>query len=48
MDGPGDHIKQSKTGSERQSLHVFAHMWKIDPKDKCIDKYKHDHIVIYK
>jgi hypothetical protein len=22
-------------------------MWKIDPKDKCTDKTKHDHIHIY-
>jgi hypothetical protein len=25
-------------------LHVFSHVWKIDSKDKCIHKYKHDHI----
>jgi hypothetical protein len=36
----------SKPGSERQSLHVFSHMWKIDPKDKCIYKKKHIHIYI--
>jgi hypothetical protein len=45
MDGTRDHqIKQSKPGSERQRLRGFYHMWKIDPKDKCIHKYKHDHI----
>jgi hypothetical protein len=22
-------------------------MWKKDPKDKCIHKYKHDHVPIY-
>jgi hypothetical protein len=22
-------------------------MWKIDPKEKCIHKYKHDHIYTY-
>jgi hypothetical protein len=22
-------------------------VWKIDPKDKCIHKYKHDHVYIY-
>jgi hypothetical protein len=32
-------VKRSKPGSERQSLHVFPHMWKIDPKDKHIHKY---------
>jgi hypothetical protein len=31
-------------GSERLSPHVFFHMWKIDPKDKHIQKTKHDHI----
>jgi hypothetical protein len=36
----GDHdFKQSKPGSEKQSSHV-----EIDPKDKHIHKYKHDHI----
>jgi hypothetical protein len=24
------------------------HMWKIDPKDKCIHKGKHEHIHIYR
>jgi hypothetical protein len=34
----------SKPGSERQRLHVFSHMRKIDPKNKHIHKTKHDHI----
>jgi hypothetical protein len=25
----------SKVSSERQRLHVFSQMWKIDPEDKC-------------
>jgi hypothetical protein len=33
--------------SERQRLHVFSHLWKIDPKDNGIHKNKHDHIHIY-
>jgi hypothetical protein len=40
MDGNEDDVKQSKPGSERQRWHVFSHMWKIDPKDKHIQKYK--------
>jgi hypothetical protein len=45
MDATGDyHVNRSKLGSERQKSHVFSHMWKIDPKDKCIHKYKHDHL----
>jgi hypothetical protein len=45
MDGTGDHhVKQSKPGLERQRLHVFFHIWKIDPKDKHIHNYKHDHM----
>jgi hypothetical protein len=44
MDGTGDyHIKQNKPGLERQKLHVFSHMWKMDSKDKCVHKCKHDH-----
>jgi hypothetical protein len=30
----------SQSGSERQRPHVFSPMWKIDPKDKHILKYK--------
>jgi hypothetical protein len=37
--------KVSKVQTQRS--HVFSHMWKIDPKDKCIDKKKHDHVHIY-
>jgi hypothetical protein len=45
MDGGEDNnIKQSKPGSERQRLHAFSHMWKINPEDKHIHKYKHNHI----
>jgi hypothetical protein len=29
MDGNGDH-KQSKQGSERQTSHVFAHIWNLE------------------
>jgi hypothetical protein len=49
MNRTGDyHVKQSKPGSERQSMPVFFHMWKIDTKDKFIHRNKHDHIyVIY-
>jgi hypothetical protein len=43
----GYHVKQSKPTSERQRSHIFSHMWKMDPKDKCIHKYKHDQICIY-
>jgi hypothetical protein len=28
----GYDVKSSKSGSETQRLHVFTHMWKIDPK----------------
>jgi hypothetical protein len=27
--------------------HVFSHMWKTDPKDRCVHEYKHDHVHIY-
>jgi hypothetical protein len=37
-------LSKAKSGSEGQSLHVFSPIWKIDPKDKCIHKYKHNHI----
>jgi hypothetical protein len=47
MDGTGDHIKQSKSGSERHGSHVFFHMWKLDLKDKCIHKYIISFIYIY-
>jgi hypothetical protein len=40
MNATGDYnIYLSKPGSERQRLHIFSHLWKIDPKDKCIHKY---------
>jgi hypothetical protein len=42
-----DHVKQNKPCSERQRLNVFSCMWNIDPKEKCIPKYKHDHIYAY-
>jgi hypothetical protein len=32
---------------ERQKTYVFSHMEKIDPKDKYINKNKHDHVQIY-
>jgi hypothetical protein len=44
MDTIGGHVKWSKPGSEKQRLHVFLHMWKIDPKDKHIHKNEHEHI----
>jgi hypothetical protein len=32
MDGPREQeVKWSKPGSERQSLHAFSYLWKIDP-----------------
>jgi hypothetical protein len=34
-------------GSASQKSHVFSRMWKIDQKDKCSHKYKHDHTPIY-
>jgi hypothetical protein len=34
----GHHVKSSKPGSDRQRPHVSSHLWKIDPKDKCIHK----------
>jgi hypothetical protein len=40
-------LSEVKSGSERQRLHVFSQMWKIDPKDKYIHKTKHDHIQTY-
>jgi hypothetical protein len=33
----------ASSGSETQKLHVFSHMWMIDPKIN-IHKKKHDHI----
>jgi hypothetical protein len=36
-----NHVKCSNPGSERQKSYVFSHMWKIDPKDNLIPKYKH-------
>jgi hypothetical protein len=30
--------------AQKDKVHVFSHMWKIDPKDKRIHKNKHDHI----
>jgi hypothetical protein len=44
MDRTGDHrVKQNNPGSERQWSNVFSTIWKIDSKDKCIQKYKQDH-----
>jgi hypothetical protein len=48
MDGTGVHqVKKSRPGLERQRSHVFSHMWKTDPKDKCMHIYKQDHLYIY-
>jgi hypothetical protein len=30
-----------------KGLMFSCHMWKIDTKDKCVHKNKHDHIYIY-
>jgi hypothetical protein len=30
--------------AQKDKGHMFSHMWKIDPKDKHIQKNKHDHI----
>jgi hypothetical protein len=39
MGGTRDqHVKQSKPGSERQRSHAFSQMWKLDLKNKCINK----------
>jgi hypothetical protein len=38
---------QSKTDSERQSLHIFFRVWKLDLKDKGVHKYINDCIYIY-
>jgi hypothetical protein len=35
MDITGEpHVRLSKPGSERESLCVFSHRWKMDSKDK--------------
>jgi hypothetical protein len=41
-------VMLSKPGSERQRSNVLSQKWKIDPKNKCIHKYKHDHIDVYR
>jgi hypothetical protein len=33
--------------TQKDEGHMFSVMWKIDPKDKCIHKYKCDNICIY-
>jgi hypothetical protein len=38
----GHHAKWIKPDSETQRRHIFSHMWKIDPEDKCIHRNKHD------
>jgi hypothetical protein len=35
-------LSEVKPGSGTQRLHVFSHMWKIDPKDRNVHKNKHD------
>jgi hypothetical protein len=49
MDGTGGHhhVKQSKPGSESQSLHLFSHIRKIYPKDNHVHKHKHDYTHIH-
>jgi hypothetical protein len=39
---------QSNSGSERKRWHVFSLLWKINTKYKCLHKYKHDHIHMYR
>jgi hypothetical protein len=39
---PETEVEPSKSGSERQRLHVFSLMWKIDPKDKHVYNNKYD------
>jgi hypothetical protein len=34
-------LSEVKPGSERQSLLVFSHMWRMDPKDKHKNKNKY-------
>jgi hypothetical protein len=47
MDGTGvHHVKQSKSDS-RQRSHVFPHMWELEPKDKCVQKYIYELMYIY-
>jgi hypothetical protein len=44
----GSHdVKQGESGSERQRSHVSPHMWKLDLKDKCRQKYIYELILIY-
>jgi hypothetical protein len=33
---------------QKDRLLVFSHIWKIDPKGKCIRKNKHDHTHLYR
>jgi hypothetical protein len=48
VDETGEHhVKQSKPGSERQTL-MSPLIWTINPKDKYIRKHKHDHIHMYR
>jgi hypothetical protein len=45
MAGTGDHhVKENKISSERQGLHVFSHLWKIDAN---INLYKNTKMIIY-
>jgi hypothetical protein len=32
---------------KRKGSHVFSHMWKTEPKDKYIHKYKHNPMYLY-
>jgi hypothetical protein len=32
---------------QKERMHVFSHMQKIDPKDKHIHKNKYDHLQIH-
>jgi hypothetical protein len=43
----GDNMLSEISQVERKRPHVFYNMWKIEPKDKCIYKNRHDHVYIY-
>jgi hypothetical protein len=45
MDGTGDHVKQSKAGSEGHRSHVPSHMWCLELKDKCVHMEKENMFV---
>jgi hypothetical protein len=44
MDATRDHYVKLSIPGSGQRLHVFPHMWTLNPKDKCRHKYVHSHI----